>query len=228
MKDSQVIKKANAIIKSIEDTKNSFFSNLPNEANSQNKQNILRSTLVLTCSGIDALIKCLIHDTLDIVVEHDEGAQEQLKNYIKEKIKKDRDDAKFLSELFISKDPRKKSLQILKMELTHNSLQSAEEIFRIASFFNIETKELEVSISDLKEIFSARNVITHQFDFNMNTSDLTQNIHDSNQIDNYCSLVIQLGKAFVKCVESKIKQPKLENFRNIIEEDEDGSIVFYG
>ena len=228
MKDNQAIKKAKAIIQSIEETKNSFFSSCNDFSNDADKQNSLRSVLVLTCSGIDALIKCLIYDTLNIVVEHDEGAQEQLKNYIKERIKKDRDDAKFLSELFISKDPRKKSLQLLKMELTRNSLQSAEEIFRIASFFNIKTQELGVSINDLKEIFNTRNVITHQFDFDLNSPNLVQRTHDLDQINNYCIKVIELANAFVKRVEEKIKQPKLENFRNIIEEDEDGSIVFYG
>ena len=227
MKDNRAIKKANAIIQSIEETKDSFLASCADcESGSNSEQNILRSTLVLTCSGIDALIKCLVNDSLNVVVEHDEGAQEQLKNYIREKIKKDYDDAKFLSELFISKDPRKKSLQILKAELTHNSLQSAEEIFRIASYFNIETKELGLPINTLKEIFNTRNVITHQFDFDLNSSELIRRSHKVELIDDYCTKVIELAKTFVKCVEQKIKQPKLENFRDILEIDDDGSITF--
>lgn len=227
MKDDQVIKKANLIIQSIEETKDSFLANCPNsESESDDKQNLLRSALVLTCSGIDALIKCLVNDALNAVVEHDEGAQEQLKNYIREKIKKDYDDAKFLSELFISKDPRKKSLQILKAELTHNSLQSAEEIFRIASYFNIETKELGVPISTLKDIFNTRNIITHQFDFDLSSSGLVRHKHKKELIDDYCVKVVELAKTFVKCVEQKIKQPKLDNFRDILEIDDDGSVIF--
>ena len=136
-----MLTKSNMILESLKNTINSFFNLYNISGNEEEKQNILRAIIIFSCSGVDAIVKQLINDTLEYVIEHDEGAFNQFKQFSTKKIQnKSETNYNLLTELLVSEHPRKILISSLKNELTQNSLQSAEELFRVASYFNIETK----------------------------------------------------------------------------------------
>lgn len=96
------------------------------------------------------------------MIKKDEGAVNKFKNFVEKKIKNGSVDnnSKLLSEIFISdNNPKEILINILKKELTANSLQNADELFKVASFFNIETTNIE----KMREIFNERNLIAHEW-----------------------------------------------------------------
>jgi hypothetical protein len=57
-------------------------------ASSQNNQDILRAMLLFACSGLDAVVKQLIQDALKAVLQHDEGAQRELKKFAERRFRR--------------------------------------------------------------------------------------------------------------------------------------------
>ena len=73
-------KKSQQVLDTMVQNVEAFNSLLPKIEDDLTKQNIIRSIILFSCSGIDAVVKQIIHETLEMVIERDEGAQEQLKN----------------------------------------------------------------------------------------------------------------------------------------------------
>ena len=97
-------------------------------------------------------------------------------------------------------NPRKILISVLKKELTQNSLQSAEELFRVASYFNIETKKLEPDDKKLREIFKVRNQITHELDVDMTSSEFTLRNREKSKVKEYSDHLLKLSENFIKLV----------------------------
>jgi len=135
------------ILQTAKDTVESFFEMYEEVDDNENKkQDLLRAIILFSCSGIDAVIKQLINDALETIIMIDDGAENNFKSFVEKKIKNniENNNSKLLSEIFTSdKKPKETLIQVLKKELTANSLQSAEELSRVASFFNIKTMNIE-------------------------------------------------------------------------------------
>ena len=203
-----ILNKSNMILNSLKTTIESFFSlheSLESKDEEQ-KQNILRAIILFSCSGVDAVVKQLINDTLGYVIDRDEGAFNQFKNFTADKIQgKNEINSKLLSELFVTENPKEILIMTLKKELTQNSLQSAEELFRVASYFNIETMKLEQNPRKLKEIFVARNQITHELDVDMDSKNFSMRHRDIDMVKDYSNHLLQLSEKFITLVENIIK-----------------------
>ena len=83
---NDMLTKSNMILESLKNTINSFFNLYNISGNEEEKQNILRAIIIFSCSGVDAIVKQLINDTLEYVIEHDEGAFNQFKQFSTKKI----------------------------------------------------------------------------------------------------------------------------------------------
>ena len=175
------------ILQTAKDTVESFFKMYEEiDDNENKKQDLLRAIILFSCSGIDAVIKQLINDALETIIMIDDGAENNFKSFVEKKIKNniENNNSKLLSEIFTSdKKPKETLIQVLKKELTANSLQSAEELSRVASFFNIKTMNIE----DIKKVFYVRNQITHEMDIDMDSEKFLnwQNIILKMLIKNY-------------------------------------------
>lgn len=199
--DNKMLKKSNMILTSLKSTICSFFSLYDSLEQKEENQNILRAIVLFSCSGVDAIVKQLINDTLEYVIEHDEGAFNQFKQFSTKKIQnKSETDFNLLTELLICENPRKILISVLKKELTQNSLQSAEELFRVASYFNIETKKLEPDDKKLREIFKVRNQITHELDVDMTSSEFTLRNREKSKVKEYSDHLLKLSENFIKLV----------------------------
>jgi hypothetical protein len=145
------------------------------------KQDLLRAMLLFACSGLDAVVKQLIQDTLEIVLRHDEGAQREFKKFAERRLKKtstidDRDrgtpgqnspDVSFLAELLVSFDPRSLLISTLTNTLVSDSLQSRDQLLKVATHFALTRDEVMVNDKITKEAFDARNQIAHEMDVDL-------------------------------------------------------------
>jgi hypothetical protein len=129
------------------------------------EQDLLRAMLVFACSGLDAIIKQLIKDALPIVIEKNEGAEAQFRSFIERRIGQDQKlNYELIALSLTSRTPRDQTLERFKTLLSQDSLQSKDQIFQIAAFFDIPSKDIATSADDLREVFRMRNKIIHELD----------------------------------------------------------------
>jgi hypothetical protein len=129
------------------------------------EQDLLRAMLVFATSGLDSMIKQLIRDTLPAVVERDEGARTVVTTYVERMIRRsDQTDIRLLATALLARKPRDIFIDRVIADLTSGSLQSKDELLRIAACFNIPSARLVTNDSSLSDIFTARNQIIHEMD----------------------------------------------------------------
>ena len=193
------------IFNSAQNTISSFFEIYAtlDKSKEEQQQDLLRAIILFSCSAIDAIIKQLINDTLEEMIKKDEGAFNKFKNFVEKKIKNGSVDnnSKLLSEIFISdNNPKEILINILKKELTANSLQSADELFKVASFFNIETTNIE----KMREIFNERNLIAHEMDINIGAGQLQKKKRTKKQVEEYSKNIFALAEQYINSIEKRI------------------------
>jgi RiboL-PSP-HEPN len=136
------------------------------------EQDLLRAMLIFSCAGLDAVLKQLINDNLEDIINLDEGAEKQLQKFIEKKIYKPNSgednknilNANWVSTLFSNKNPRLKIIKDLQYSLTSDSLQSIDQVIKIASYFAIEKNNIVSNDNEVKKVFKVRNEIVHEMD----------------------------------------------------------------
>ena len=209
--------KAGKILSSVKETISSFYKLYDAcKDNEKQQQAILKSIIVFSCSGIDAVVKQLINDCLEGVIERNEGSVSKLKDYTAKRIKNKGDiDNDLLSDLLTSNNPRKKMIDSLIEDLSYPSLQSPEELFKVASYFDIKTNDLESDKEKLARIFKERNIITHQFDVDF--SEGTINVHRSfDEAKRYSDHILLLANKFIEQVDLKLNADLFEEYKPVI------------
>lgn len=138
------------------------------------EQDILRAALVMSCAGLDAALKQAIRDSLEYLVERSEQVRTGFEEFIQRRISGDsgRPDvpvgSKFLASLLADSTPRARLIEEYIRQLTGDSLQSAEEVFRTLAALGLDPKQAGLDIARLKGIFAIRNKIIHELDIDLN------------------------------------------------------------
>lgn len=164
------------------------------------QQNILRSMILFSCSGIDAIVKQLVLETLEPVIERDRGAQEQLRKYVERKLKSNSGiNTSLLAELFTARNSRKMLIELLKKDLSYDSLQSPEQLYRVASYFNISTSKLVDKEKEalLKQAFRTRNIVVHQMDVDFMKPTIVCYEHDIDEVNEIVNGIDVVAKNFI-------------------------------
>ncbi|MCX5667098.1 MAG: HEPN domain-containing protein [Candidatus Omnitrophica bacterium] len=169
------------------------------------EQDLLRAMLVFATSGLDSMIKQLITDALHQIIIKDVGAREVFKNYIEKKlIQSNQINAKLLAASLVEQDPRKRLVDEVVRDLTSNSLQSKEELLRAASFFDIPSQDLSSDPNRLKEIFDARNQISHEMDINFSQRNRKRRQRKQSDMIRYTNEILRIAKTFLSIVDKKL------------------------
>ena len=135
------------------------------------EQDLLRAMLVFACAGLDSMLKQMVRDALETVIDRDHGAEAQFRSFVEKRLsRQENPDPKLLSELLTSGNPRGMLIGHLVDDLTSRSLQSKDEVLRAASYFAIPPKDVIRDISKLHEIFRCRNEISHEMDIDLGQS----------------------------------------------------------
>jgi hypothetical protein len=129
------------------------------------EQDLMRAALIFAAAGLDSCVKQLVRDTLQIVIAKDDGAHRQFTDYVQAKLRRlDGQDVRFLAEAIAADKPALHVQERLVAELTRASLQSKDQILRVAAYFAIPAAEISSDLGKLREIFQARNQIAHEMD----------------------------------------------------------------
>jgi hypothetical protein len=136
------------------------------------EQDLLRAMLVMASAGLDAVAKQLIRDCLLPVVAASDQARDAFQGYVERRLKGRGAaseelvgfDPKFAAAALVAPDMRIHLVESLAAELTSGSLQSLDELKRVAVFLAGDLKVLEARGAGLKSAFDARNQIIHEMD----------------------------------------------------------------
>lgn len=225
MTKEEYLNKSNAILISLKSTIESFYTlyNSLDDDKENQKQDLLRAIILFSCSGIDSIVKQLVNDTLDYVIEHDEGAFNQFKNYTEKKLILKNEagiNSKLFAELFTCGNPKQTLIDVLKKDLTSNSLQSADELLKVGSVFNIETANLvngKEEHEKLRSVFIVRNQITHEMDVDMTASDFKMRDRTYEEINDYSEFIIKFIEKFIELISEKLDDTsEVDEFEQIV------------
>lgn len=208
---NSILQNAYTILSNSYKAANSFFNQFKASrkgrrgAPTDKEQDLLRAMLVFASSGLDSMVKQLIRDALPIIIEKDDGAMLLFSERVEKTISKDQNiNVRLLTKAILSDTPRTVLIDNFVEELTTNSLQSAEELLRVGSYFNIASNNLTSDIKQLKKIFKVRNQISHEMDIDFSQSNRSRCPRRRNEMVSYTNELFKLGELFLKLIDKKL------------------------
>jgi hypothetical protein len=130
-----------------------------------NEEDLLRAAVVFTGAGLDATLKQVIRDALPQLLETSVQAHEKFETFAADRLGTGEiADTKIIARYLTSENPRERLIEDYIYELTGSSLQSAEEVQKVAGALGIDDAVLRRRIGGLRTLFMARNEISHQLD----------------------------------------------------------------
>lgn len=125
---------------------------------------IVRAVLVFAGAGIDAALKQLVRDALPKLLDGSKVAAEKLERFIQSNLERTSEGARFLARALSSSHSRQVLIEEYIADLTGGSLQSTEELQRLAGALGIDDPSLRTRIRELQPLFKTRNHIVHELD----------------------------------------------------------------
>lgn len=178
------------------------------------EQNLLRAMLVFAGAGLDSMIKQLVRDALSLTIDRSRGAEENLKTFISKRLARQNTlDPSFLSSVLASRDPRDVLVSELIDDLISQSLQSKEQVLRVASYFDIPSAALAPDLSLLERIFRARNEIVHEMDVDFAQTNRNRRPRRKAEMIRHTTEILRLANAFLIEVDRGLGQVLAEPAR---------------
>ena len=152
------------------------------------------------------MVKQLIKDALPEVINKNEGALKNFEGYLRKKLinKNSEFNVELLASALVHKNPREALIMDLVKDLTSGSLQSAEEIFRVASYFDISTKKLADNTELIKNIFDVRNQIIHEMDVDFKQSRRNRRPRGRDDMISFTEEIFKLSNKIMDEVKNKL------------------------
>jgi hypothetical protein len=88
-------------------------------------------------------------------------------------------------------------------ELTASSLQSKDQLLRVAAYFAIEASEISADLAKLQKIFQARNQIAHEMDILLGQQNRGRRQRRAEDMKDYASFILTTAVAFYTAVEKR-------------------------
>ncbi|MBI2185621.1 MAG: hypothetical protein HYU37_00695 [Acidobacteria bacterium] len=165
----------------------------------------MRAALIFAAAGLDSLVKQLVRDTLQIVISKNKGAHAQFTDYIQSRLKRsDGPDLRFLAEAIAAERPTNHLQQQLVAELTSSSLQSKDQLLRVAAYFAIPADEISNDLPKLQAVFHARNQIAHEMDILLGQANRGRRQRRARLMKDYASIILTTALAFYSAVEKRL------------------------
>jgi hypothetical protein len=169
------------------------------------EQDLLRAMVLFASTGLDSTVKQLIRDGLPAIIDRDEGAAVQFKDFIEKRLKDGESGSRrFLADILGDQNPRGRLLSQLVRDLTSDSLQSAEQLLKVAAYFNIPSERITKDIGQLKKIFIVRNQIGHEMDIDFSQTNRSRRPRARDKMIEYATELLRIAAAFLVEVDSKL------------------------
>lgn len=170
------------------------------------EQDLLRACVVFAGAGLDSMAKQLVQDALPIVVEQHLGAESMFKQHVGRHMLRDASGEiapATLAEILADRDPRGYLIRRLVDDLTSGSLQSAEEVMRVASYFDIPSHDLGIDVGFAREIFGARNQIVHEMDVHFDQVNRNRRSRNRAKVTAYTNEILRIASVLLSEVDTR-------------------------
>ena len=165
----------------------------------------------LRAPAFDSMIKQLVRDTLSLTIDRSKGAEENLKTFISRRLARQGSlDPSFLSSVLASRDPRDVLVSELVADLISQSLQSKDQVLRVASYFDIPSAALATDLALLERIFRARNEIVHEMDVDFAQTNRNRRPRRKAVMIRHTAEILRLANAFLSEVDRGLSQAPAE------------------
>jgi hypothetical protein len=152
------------------------------------------------------MIKQLVKDTLHAVIASRPGATQNFKEHIANRLKVGEEvDREFLADVLGDSDPRKKLIAHLIIDLTAKSLQSTDQLLRIASYFDIPSREITTDANHLRTVFKARNQISHEMDVDFTQPNRSRRPRARGMMIGFANDIFLVSSNFLRGVDERIE-----------------------
>lgn len=170
---------------------------------------IYPAMFVFATGGLDSLIKQAIKDVLAILIDLNAGANSMFESFVEREIQdkksdENKIDSKLMAKLLTSNNPREELKIILAYNLTSNSLQSKDQILKIAAYFDVPSASIVKDFGELQNIFLERNKIIHEMDINFDGKGSKRNKRKVTEIVKYINVLLELGEKFIEEVDNRM------------------------
>jgi hypothetical protein len=169
------------------------------------EQDLIRAALIFAAAGLDSMVKQLVRDALQTVVSKDKGAHAQFTDYVQSRLRRaDSADFRFLAEAIAADRPSDHLKLELRRELTGSSLQSKDQLLRVAAYFAIPADEITKDPNKLKTVFDTRNQIAHEMDILLGQPNRGRRQRKVATMREYTSIVLTTAAAFYAAVARRV------------------------
>lgn len=176
------------------------------------EQDILRAMLVMACAGLDSALKQVIRDALPLLVQTNPEAQAGLEKFVERQIRGEDIDigtnVKYLAKVLASSSPHRRVVESYIAELTGDSLQSANQLFKAVNVLGVDPKEVGADKATLRPIFEARNQIIHELDIDLDGERRKRNIRGMGLMIEWTDCILGMTKAIIEAVDKLIPPKK--------------------
>jgi hypothetical protein len=169
----------------------------------------LRAAIVFTGAGLDSTLKQLIRDTLPTLLETNTQAHDKFEAFAAARLGTGEiADTKMIARYLTSPDPRARLIEDYIYDLTGSSLQSADEVGKVAGALGIDDADLRRRITGLGTLFKARNEISHELDLQRpeQPGDRTKRSRPLDPTKNLCQEGLEVAQLIVNAA-GQLMQP---------------------
>lgn len=168
----------------------------------------LRAAIVFSGAGLDATLKQMIRDTLPLLLEAgNEQAHKKFEDFASDRLGTGEiADTGAIARYLTSANPRERLIEDYIYDLTGSSLQSKEEVQKVAGALGVEDKDVRKEIDGLKPLFVARNEISHELDLKKpeKAGDRTRRSRPIGQTQTICNSGFEVAQLIVNDVGSQL------------------------
>ena len=175
---------------------------------------LLRAAAVFAAAGVDATLKQLVRDGLPDLLERSKDAERAFSEYIARELTDSAGlvEGRSIAKYLVSADPRSKLIEAYILELTGDSLQSAEQVHKAASALGITDQTIHKEINNLQPLFKARNEIVHELDLQPSSKKLSRGRRSRKiaEVIGYCDTAFAVTQLIVNRVAGMLGTVKEE------------------
>jgi|SRR5579872_5785629 len=174
------------------------------------EQDVLRAMLVMAAAGLDAMTKQLIRDALPLIAHRNSRARAELEKFLARQFAVDVQSitagrsARFVAGLLSASDLPSRAVALYVEDLTAGSLQSAEELSRIAAAFGLTREDLGTNFEDLRDIFRVRNKIIHDLDVNLEAAGRVRNMRTRPRMAADANALLQASEDLLRAINNQL------------------------
>jgi len=178
-------------------------------ATTDEEQDLLRAMLVMAAAGLDSMLKQIIRDALEVLIQEDDDVREGLEKFVTRQIRGDADDKtaitghRFLTRVLIAQSQQDQVIEEYTRHLTGISLQSVEEVRRTARALGVEPA-IRDHVRGLKQIFDSRNRIIHEFDIDFPALRRNRKSRTQGVMIGFTNALLELAEIILTAVDQKL------------------------